>query len=47
MAKKRIEAAEIVITTTDGGSMKITGQEAKKLAKQMKGLGGASQSTLQ
>ncbi len=45
MAKKRIEAAEIVITTTDGGSMKITGQEAKKLAKQMKGLGGASQST--
>ena len=45
MAKKRIEAAEIIITTTDGGSMKVTGKEAQKLAKQMEGLGGASQGT--
>ncbi len=46
MAKgKKIHAAEIVITTTDGGSFKVTGKEAQKLAKEMGGLGNASQST--
>tara|TARA_B100000073_G_scaffold77833_1_gene58898 strand:- start:309 stop:4319 length:4011 start_codon:yes stop_codon:yes gene_type:complete len=45
MAKKKIEAAEIIIKTTDGGSFKVTGKEAEKLTKKMKGLGGASQET--
>ncbi len=45
MAKKKIQAAEIVITTTDGGSFKVTGKEAKRLAKEMGALGGASQAT--
>ena len=42
---KKIHAAEIVITTTDGGSFKVTGKEAQKLAKEMGGLGGAAQGT--
>tara|TARA_B100001564_G_scaffold242664_1_gene205584 strand:- start:11623 stop:15630 length:4008 start_codon:yes stop_codon:yes gene_type:complete len=45
MASKKIEAAEIIIKTTDGGSFKVTGKEAEKLTKKMKGLGGASQET--
>ena len=45
MAKKKIEAAEIIIRTTDGGSFKITGKEAEKLTKKMNALGGASQNT--
>ena len=44
MAKK-IQAAEIVITTTDGGSFKVTGAAAKKLAAEMGALGGASKAT--
>lgn len=44
MAKK-IKAAEIIITTTDGGSFKVTGAAARKLAKEMGGLGGAAQGT--
>jgi len=45
MAKKKIEAAEIIIRTTDGGSFKVTGKEAEKLTKKMNALGGASQTT--
>ena len=45
MAKKKIQAAEIIITTTDGGSFKVTGAQARKLAKEMGGLGGAAQGT--
>ena len=45
MASKKIEAAEIIIKTTDGGSFKITGKEAEKLTKKMNALGGASQNT--
>ena len=44
MAKK-IQAAEIIIKTTDGGSYKVMGKEAEKLTKKMNALGGASQST--
>ena len=45
MAGKKIQAAEIIIKTTDGGSFKVTGKEAEKLTKKMDRLGGASQST--
>ena len=45
MAGKKVHAAEIIIKTTDGGSFKVTGKEAEKLTKKMKGLGGASQET--
>jgi len=45
MAGKKIQAAEIIIKTTDGGSFKVTGKEAEKLTKKMDKLGGASQST--
>ena len=45
MAQKKVEAAEIIIKTTDGGSFKIFGQKAKKATKQVDDLGKASQST--
>ena len=45
MAGKKIQAAEIIIKTTDGGSFKVTGKEAEKLTKKMDRLGGASQTT--
>ena len=38
MAKKKIQAAEIIIKTTDGGSFKVTGKEAEKLAKNLNNL---------
>ena len=44
MAKK-IKVAELVITTTDGGTFKLFGQKADKATKSVKKLGGASQAT--
>ena len=45
MAGKKVEAAEIIIKTTDGGSFKIFGQKAKKAKDAVEGLGGAAQTT--
>ena len=45
MAKKKIQAAEIIIKTTDGGSFKVTGREAEKLAKNLNKTGRAAQNT--
>ena len=45
MAKKKIQAAEIIIKTTDGGSFKVTGKEAEKLAKNLNKTGRAAQNT--
>ena len=44
MAKKQ-QIAELVITTTDGGTFKLFGQKAEKATKSVKKLGGAAQST--
>ena len=45
MAKKKVEAAEIIIKTTDGGSFKIFGQKAKKTAKEVDNVGRSAQNT--
>ena len=45
MAKKKVEAAEIIIRTTDGGTFTVTGKKAQKLAKDMGGLGRQAQNT--
>ena len=45
MAGTKVEAAEIIIKTTDGGSFKIFGQKAKKAKDAVEGLGGAAQTT--
>jgi len=45
MASKKVEAAEIIIKTTDGGSFKIFGQKAKKAKDAVEGLGGAAHNT--
>ena len=45
MASTKVEAAEIIIKTTDGGSFKIFGQKAKKAKDAVEGLGGAAQNT--
>tara|TARA_Y100001963_G_scaffold155404_1_gene246463 strand:+ start:975 stop:5219 length:4245 start_codon:yes stop_codon:yes gene_type:complete len=45
MAGKKYDGGTIELKTTDGGSFKVTEKEAKRLAKQIDKLGGASQST--
>ena len=45
MAKKKIEAAEIIIKTTDGGTFKYTGKEAEKLGKKLEKTGRQAQTT--
>ena len=45
MAKKKIQAAEIIIKTTDGGSFKYTGKEAEKLGKKLEKTGRQAQNT--
>ena len=45
MAGKKVDGGTIVLKTTDGGTMKVTAAEAKKLQKQIDKLGGSSQAT--
>ena len=42
---KTVKIAELVITTTDGGTFKLFGQKAKKARGEVEKLGGASQAT--
>ena len=42
---KKVQAAEIVIKTTDGGSFKIYGQQVKKAAKETEKMGRSAQNT--
>ena len=45
MASKKVEVAELIVKTTDGGSFKIFGTQAKKASKEVDNLGKASQAT--